>query len=68
MEVKKRRRPLLLKGETWFPQRGVRVSPRRIVTSLSNLIRYEEVGQAPAVKACSPESFRSWVRKWDSKI
>jgi hypothetical protein len=61
----------LIKGETWFPQRGRGIHPREIVTSLSNLIRYKALNDGrivPIVQSCSPESFREWIKEWNCKL
>jgi hypothetical protein len=65
---KRKRTPMLLKGETWFPQKDKRVKPREILLSLSNLVRYRTLEPHSEVYALSPASMRSWIRKWDCKI
>jgi len=55
----------LLVGETWFPQVSDSSSNRKIVRVLSNRIFYRgRNGDC----VCSPESFKRWIRKCDSKI
>jgi hypothetical protein len=64
-------RPLLLKSETWFPQKDKSVSPRKIILSLSNLVRYSIDRyniKPPLVRSCSPSAMRAWIKKWDCKI
>lgn len=65
------RKALLLKGETWFPQKSKTISPREILLSLSNRVRYRTANDGrtlPLVRECSPEAFRDWIYKWGSKI
>ncbi len=61
----KRKRILLIAGETWFPKVSDEPSKRRITRVLSNRIYYyARTGD----EVCSPDSFRRWIRKWDAKI
>lgn len=68
----KTKRPMLLKGETWFPQNNEFVAPREIIRSLSNLIRYRTVPNygagIPVWRDCSPTAMRAWIKKWGCKI
>jgi hypothetical protein len=58
----------LYRGEVWFPQKA-RISPRELLTVLSNRIRYRTTDQQhPRVAECSPSSFQAWIRKWDCRI
>ncbi len=54
----------------WFPQKDPRISPRQIIVSLSNLVRYRTIHDGrttPLVRSCSQAAFRRWIDKWECK-
>ena len=62
---------LLLKGETWFPQKDKRISPREILRSECGQVRYRTTQDGrglPLVRTVSSAAMLAWIRKWDCKL